>query len=45
MIEVAPGESAGVLDGLDLHNDNVFDQEIDAVADFDTDFVASSVSP
>jgi hypothetical protein len=25
-----------LLDGLDLHNDDVFDQEIDAVADLDT---------
>lgn len=28
-----------LLDGLDLHNDDVFDQEIDAVTDFDTDSV------
>jgi len=33
-----------LLDGPDLHNDDVFDQEIEAVADLDTDSVASSVS-
>jgi len=33
------------LDDLDLHNDNAFDQEIDAVADLDPDSVASSVRP
>jgi len=29
-----------LLDGFVLHNDNAFDQEIDAVADLDTDSVA-----